>query len=262
MNEKMQEFEHRQAKVNKKLLTKTTIFLDPAKEAECLDLMAEAGLHLNKYSYWDAISFKEGKPVHVHHVLDYRWFKDEHEYLSYIGKRSVRGWTHVAGTLRSGRQYFVCDLDSQGYPMGKEEETLFPRQDALEGRKKRFATQIFSLTLVLAIYLALLFAIYGFTWDLFGFAADLSGLSGVDLMYAVLPELPFWLIKVVPFFLLFGFWIFYIVDFFRIDKLIEDAKTNGSKPKRRMPEVMDIVDETEDAGDTVSASSIKRLGNK
>ncbi|MBE6036711.1 MAG: DUF2812 domain-containing protein [Clostridiales bacterium] len=257
MNEKMQEFEHRQAKADKKLLTKATIFLDPAEEAATLDVMAEMGLILDKYSYWDSISFKKGKPVRVHHVLDYRWFKTPEEYMSYIGKRSVRGWTHIAGTTRSGRQYFACDVDSDGNPLGKEEDILFPRAEALKGRRKRFITQVLSLTLVLLAYLAALFAMFGFSWEIFGFSADLSGLSGVDLLYAVLPELPFWLFKVIPFFLLLGFWVYYIVDIFRIRKLIyAEAVKNVSKKTKKSEAA------AEAEGEAVSARSIKRLGDE
>ena len=262
MSEKMQEYELRQAKADKRFLTKATIFLDPANEAATLDVMAEMGLVLDKYSYWDAISFKRSKPVNVHHVLDYRWFKNPEEYMSYIGKRSVRGWTHVAGTTRSGRQYFVCDVDSEGNPLGKEEDALFPRMDALNGRRKRFITQVLSLTLVLIAYLAVLFAMYGFTWEIFGFSADLAGLSGLDLLYAVLPELPFWMIKVIPFFLLFGFWIYYIVDIFRINKLIkaEESKQVSKQKKKAEPVIVEQKQEAEEKQETVSAKSIKRLG--
>ena len=208
------ELDRRIAKQQKKGMNTSKIFLDPKDEEEALDIFAEDGYFVEKASFWDLVTFRAAEPLRVRHRLDFRWFRSKEEYVRYVSERTLAGWSHIWGTQRSGRQYWMCDTDAYGEPLGKREETLFPRKAILTGRRKRLLTQVIVLALLIAAWVAFLFAIFGVTWRAFWIWGDSSSLL----------QLPILFIKTGPLVAFVGFLVYYLILYFRAGKLIGEAE--------------------------------------
>ncbi len=213
MNRLDADFERRYAKQQKKGMNTSKIFLDPKDEEEALDIFAEDGYFVEKASFWDLVSFRAADPMSVRHRLDFRWFGSKEEYIRYVSERTLAGWSHIWGTQRSGRQYWMCDKDRYGEPLGKREETLFPRKAILIGRRKRLLSQIVALAALVAAWTAFLFAIFGVTWRAFWIWGDSSSLL----------QLPILFVKTGPLVAFLGFLVYYLILYFRAGKLIREA---------------------------------------
>ena len=212
MNRLDADFERRYAKQQKKGMNTSKIFLDPRDEEECLDIFAEDGYFVEKASFWDLVNFRTGSPLLVRHRLDYRWFRTKDEYVRYVSERTLAGWSHIWGTWRSGRQYWMCDTDRYGEPLGKREDALFPRKEILIGRRKRLLSQIIALAVIIAAWVCFLFAIFGVTWRAFWFWGDSTSLLQIPILF----------VKTGPLLAFLGFLIYYLILYFRAGKLIRE----------------------------------------
>ena len=210
MNRLDADFDRRYAKQKKKSLNTSKIFLDPRDEEEALDIFAEDGYFVDKASYWDLVTFRTADGMLVKNRVDFRWFRTKDEYVRYVSERTLAGWSHIWGTQRSGRQYWMCDRDRYGEPLGKREDALFPRKEILTGRRKRLLSQVIVLALLIAAWTAFLFAIFGVTWRAFWLWGDSTSLLQIPILF----------IKTGPVVAFLGFLIYYLILYVRAGKLI------------------------------------------
>lgn len=206
-----EEADRQYKKQQKKGQNTSKIFLDPRDEEEALNIFAEDGYFVKKASYWDLVSFRTGEGMFVHYRVDFRWFRSKDDFTRYLAERTLAGWSHIWGTQKSGRQYWMCDADYEGNITGKKEDELFPRKAILAGRKKRFLSQILVLTAILILWIVFLFLIFGVTWRAFWFWTD-----------RYLLEFPILIIKLGPFLALLGFWVYYIIQYVRLGRIIRE----------------------------------------
>ena len=193
----------------KKLNNTSKIFIDPREEEEALNIYAEDGFVLKKASFWDLLNFDTSKRRQVYHRVDFCWFSSKEEFTDYVAERALKGWAHVWGTKKSGRQYFVCDVDEATLePLGQDEDLLFPRERALEGRKRRFLAQVLLLIGILIVYALFIFSVLGFSLRSFWFVSD-----------RLIVEFPIVILKTGPFLALLGFCIYYLICYFKVKKI-------------------------------------------
>jgi|GEM_PF-5213667 len=214
MNRLDADFDRRYAKQQKKGMNTSKIFLDPRDEEEALGIFAEDGYFVGKASYWDLVTFRAGNPLLVRYRLDFRWFRTKEDYIRYVSERTLAGWSHIWGTQKSGRQYWMCDTDREGEPLGKREDVLFPRKEILIGRRKRLLSQILALLLIIALWIAFLFTIFGVTWRAFWFWGDSTSLLQIPILF----------IKTGPLLAFLGFAIYYTILYIRAGKLIREVE--------------------------------------
>lgn len=85
-------------------MKKYKIFMNFDKEEKWLTDMERKGYTLVKNSY--GYTFQSGEPKQTEIKIDYRTFKDGEEFEDYRTLYEDSGWEHIAGTKRSGSQYF------------------------------------------------------------------------------------------------------------------------------------------------------------
>ena len=216
MSRHTEEFDRRYAKQQKKGMNTSKIFLDPKDEEETLNIFAEDGFFVEKASFWDLVTFRAADPMLVKHRLDYRWFRSKEDYVRYVSERTLAGWSHIWGNQSTGRQYWMCDTDRYGEPLGKREDALFPRKEILIGRRKRLLSQIIALIVIVAAWVSFLFAIFGVTWRAFWLWGDSPSLLQFPILF----------IKTGPLIAFVGFLVYYAILYVRAGKLIREANGN------------------------------------
>lgn len=92
--------------------------------------MARDGYHLQHVFF--GYQFRRGEPEEATIKVDYRVFKNKEDYIDYCMMFEDSGWKHLAGTKRSGIQYFQKMDDAA-------EDDIFSDQASRAARYKRYA---------------------------------------------------------------------------------------------------------------------------
>jgi len=128
-------------------MRKFRFFLDFEKEERWLNQMAAEGFELVGKSV--AYRFRPSKPENAIIKIDYRIFKNEAHFQDYCALFEDSGWKHIAGTRKSGTQYF------KKVDRGASED-IFSDVDSKAGRYKRMSQMYIALSLMyLPIFIAL-----------------------------------------------------------------------------------------------------------
>lgn len=89
------------------MIRKSKIFTDVSKEEKWLGSMAEQGWMLVGITAFERYCFEQGEPHAWNYRVDYRTFKSQQDFADYVQLFEDSGWHHIAGTKKSGPQYFV-----------------------------------------------------------------------------------------------------------------------------------------------------------
>jgi len=87
-------------------MRKFKLFQSYDSEEQWLSEQAAAGWTLAKKGL--LYTFRKQSPQKLVYNVDYRTFKSKADYQSYLSLFADAGWTHAAGSLRSGEQYFTA----------------------------------------------------------------------------------------------------------------------------------------------------------
>lgn len=193
-------------------MTRLKFFLSFEKEEKWLEKMSEQGWLLCKNGFF--YHFEKAEPMHRTIRMDYREFRKDSDFSSYISMFEDSGWRHLAGKKGSGNQYFLkAGPDST--------DDIFSDGASKAGRYKRLADMylcfaICFLPIVIGNGRDLSYLLSPKQWYL---TPGLWDLKGLDFLRAFLFETPFALFR-GPFLL--------IVDavflFFAIKSLISYRK--------------------------------------
>lgn len=145
-------------------MIKYRFFLDFAKEEAWLREMARQGWELTGVSF--GYHFRQTEPQDAVIRIDFRQFTGQDEYLNYRTLFEDSGWQHIAGSLKSGVQYFKrvrsgSNLSAPGGPgeAGADDsqpEDIFSDQLSRAERYRRISR--FWLTMAL-VFLVILLAL-------------------------------------------------------------------------------------------------------
>ena len=86
-------------------MKKCKFFLSYEKEEKWLEYMASQGYQLKKKGY--TYMFESAPPAQANIRIDYRKFKKQRDFEDYCSSFQKSGWRHIAGTKKSGTQYFT-----------------------------------------------------------------------------------------------------------------------------------------------------------
>jgi len=87
-------------------MKKLKLFRSYQAEEKWLSEQAATGWKLVKKGLF--YTFRKHSPQQQAFSVDYRTFKNKADYESYLSLFSDAGWTHAAGKIRSGEQYFTA----------------------------------------------------------------------------------------------------------------------------------------------------------
>jgi len=110
-------------------MKKLKIFLSFEKEQKWLEKMAAKGWQLNKQRL--LYTFVSSKPSTANIKIDYRYFKNENDFLEYRTLFEDSGWKHLSGTKFSGNQYFMQTSDTGGTDIFSDESSKAARYQRL-----------------------------------------------------------------------------------------------------------------------------------
>ncbi|MBE9914673.1 DUF2812 domain-containing protein [Paenibacillus donghaensis] len=191
-------------------MKKFKFFTDFDREERWLNEMARAGYVLAGKTF--AYEFAEVQPQEANYRMDYRNFKTAQDFEDYRALFEDSGWKHIAGTKRSGYQYFK-------QISGQADGDIFSDADSKAGRYRRIADMWSSLACCY-IPLFMVFMLNGtvnmtavMNPKVLYYTPGLWERSGVDFWKAFLFETPFALLRgfswmVIPLMILvyFVFW--------------------------------------------------------
>lgn len=167
---------------------KFKFFLDFEKEEKWLEKMALEGYHLQ--STFFGYQFQRGEPEETTIKIDFRRFRKNDDFIDYWTMFEDSGWKHLAGSKKSGIQYFKKIDDTV-------EDEIFSDHHSKAARYKRYAQMFFGLAMS---YLPLLIVFY--LTDIIDFTAFIHpkelyytpGLwdkTGISFWFSFLFETPF-----------------------------------------------------------------------
>jgi len=169
-------------------MRKFKFFINFQKEEKWLEQMATQGWRLKKQ--WFGYVFESATPEQVNIKIDYRHFKNQHDFLEYRSLFADGGWQHISGTKNSGNQYFkqICDCNG---------EDIFSDDTSRAGRYKRLSNMMLAM-----LFVWLPFVIISYTKGTLGLEAFISPrelyltpglweLSGSSFWRAFIFETPF-----------------------------------------------------------------------
>ncbi|MEK4059949.1 MULTISPECIES: DUF2812 domain-containing protein [unclassified Paenibacillus] len=133
-------------------MKKWMFFTNFEKEEKWLNEMAKQGYQIIKKSFYSNMyEFKTIEPENSIIKIDYRKFNKIEEYKNYLTLFEDSGWEHLAGTKKSGYQYFK-KVDISG------SDDIFSDVASKAGRYKRLSdmsiTQLSFLLPIFAILIA------------------------------------------------------------------------------------------------------------
>lgn len=104
---------------------KFKLFLDYSKEEKWLNEMAKTGYQLAKVTV--GYHFKQSEPEDACIRIDFRFFRNQADYISYVAMFEDSGWTHIAGTRNTGVQYFKRLSDASNEDIFSDPESRAQR---------------------------------------------------------------------------------------------------------------------------------------
>jgi len=118
-------------------MRKFKIFINLDKEETWLNEMAGSGYELISASN-GFYAFRSGQPDQANIRIDYRVFTYRDSFEDYVALFEDSGWKHIAGTKRSGHQYFKRIAEDGG-------EDIFSDKDSKSSRYRRMSQMWLSL---------------------------------------------------------------------------------------------------------------------
>jgi len=169
-------------------MRKFKFFINFQKEEKWLEQMATQGWRLKKQ--WLGYVFESATPEQANIKIDYRHFKNQHDFLEYRSLFADGGWQHISGTKNSGNQYFKQIGDCNG-------EDIFSDDTSRAGRYKRLSNMMLTM-----LFVWFPFVIISYTQGTLGLEAFISPrelyltpglweLSGSAFWIAFIFETPF-----------------------------------------------------------------------
>jgi len=169
-------------------MRKFKFFINFQKEEKWLEQMATQGWRLKKQ--WLGYVFESATPEQANIKIDYRHFKNQHDFLEYRSLFADGGWQHISGTKNSGNQYFKQIGDCNG-------EDIFSDDTSRAGRYKRLSNMMLTM-----LFVWFPFVIISYTQGTLGLEAFISPrelyltpglweLSGSTFWRAFIFETPF-----------------------------------------------------------------------
>ncbi|MGH4124831.1 MAG: DUF2812 domain-containing protein [Clostridium sp.] len=146
-------------------MRKFKFFIDYDKEEKWLKKMAKKGYELENISFGH--KFRSIKPENATVKIDYRIFKKNEDFIEYCVLFEDSGWKHIAGSKKSGVQYFKKNDENS-------QEDIFSDTISKAGKYKRLSNMFLIPT---ATNLAL-FAIY-----ITGGQINVNSLINLKLLY-------------------------------------------------------------------------------
>jgi hypothetical protein len=202
-------------------MNKTKFFLNYDKEEKWLVGMAAQGWQLIKTGF--SYTFVSAPPEQAAVIrIDYRQFKKEQDFADYCSLFEDSGWRHIAGTKRSGAQYFR-KIGNDG------SDDIFSDSSSRAGRYKRLSDMWMSIWVVfLPILVALMTTSQTKISELFDLKAlyltpGLWDMSGWNFWWHFLFETPFVILR--SFSWIIWLMLFFVYVFFAIKSQVMYKKT-------------------------------------
>ncbi|WP_372628909.1 DUF2812 domain-containing protein [Cohnella sp.] len=123
------------------------LFRSYQAEEKWLSEQAETGWRLVKKGLF--YTFRKHSPQRLVYSVDYRTFKTRADYNSYLSLFSDAGWTHTAGSIRSGEQYFTAP------PQQGEELSIFSDKESSHSRYTKKAWHSLLKALLIFVFMIL-----------------------------------------------------------------------------------------------------------
>ncbi len=196
------------------------LFADPSQEESWINAIQAQGYQLVKVEQWRfRYEFEptvSPKPIRI----DYRDFYSSRSHKEYVTFFEDAGWEHLAGGLFGGQQYFVQREQAS-------DADIFSDWESKKAMKKRMLEGAISTAVISIFYVNFMAGNKGIhlgdyllphRW----FMAEGIWQMPKDLMWkAVLFELPFALLRVLPFYLFLGMAIFYSYRYMKVSQSIK-----------------------------------------
>jgi hypothetical protein len=190
-------------------IIKFKLFKSYSEEETWLNQQASAGWKLVKKGLF--YTFQKSSQQQLFYSIDYRIFKNKADYQEYLNFYDS-GWTHMAGSLRSGEHYFTT---SNGQEKGT---SIFSDRDSSALRYKKKAANSFQGVSAIICYLLMAHSVKIFDLKMIihperaFLTPGLWERSGEIFWQAFFFELPFALIfRILPIILLMGYLILLII---------------------------------------------------
>lgn len=146
-------------------MKKFKCFIDFDKEEKWLHEMAKEGYELEKvcFGYKFCCALPKDSTIRI----DYRTFKKQEDFIDYCNLFGDSGWEHIAGSRKSGAQYFKkVDENSQG--------DIFSDAISKAGKYKRLSDMCGKLTF---LYLMLFVSVF------YGGSFNVNSILNPKLLY-------------------------------------------------------------------------------
>ncbi|MBU3144084.1 DUF2812 domain-containing protein [Clostridium sp. CF012] len=114
-------------------MIKFKFFINYDKEEKWLNEMAKKGYEL-EYMYF-GYKFRSIKPENATVRIDYRVFKKKEDFIEYCFLFEDSGWKHIAGSKKSGNQYFKKNDENS-------QEDIFSDGISRAGKYKRLSDML------------------------------------------------------------------------------------------------------------------------
>ncbi len=180
-------------------MNKYKFFIDVQKEEAWLNDMAHQGWTLKKvsssvYTFPFVYAFERNPLTELKFKIDYRTFKTKDDFDDYRRLFQDSGWRHVAGTQRSGKQYFIQTAKAV-------DDDIFSDNVSKAARYKRLSDMWISIA-ISYIPLLVVFHLTGIVDTaallnpkLLYYTPDLWNMAGATFWRAFLFETPFALMR-------------------------------------------------------------------
>ena len=121
-------------------MKKFRFYVDFNKEEKWLESMALEGRELKSQGFF--YTFKSVPPEEVNIKIDYRFFKNQSDYIDYYQLFEDSGWKLIAGSKNNGNQYFKKINKNS-------DDDIFSDNASRAGRYKRLSYMMLSMLVVL-----------------------------------------------------------------------------------------------------------------
>ncbi|MCK8059357.1 MULTISPECIES: DUF2812 domain-containing protein [unclassified Fusibacter] len=123
------------------------LFINNLKEEAWINEMAKSGWLIDKIGF--GYTFKKQDTQIETLKMDYRVFSKKEDFEAYVSLFEDFGWKHIAGSRRSGAQYFIHENPNA-------EEDIFSDEASQAARVKRMRSQLRQSMAVLLVNFSVL----------------------------------------------------------------------------------------------------------
>ena len=121
-------------------MKKFRCYVDFYKEEKWLESMALQGWGLKRQGFF--YSFVSAQPEEVNIKIDYRFFKNQSDYINYCQLFEDSGWKLIAGSKNNGNQYFKKISENS-------DDDIFSDNASRAGRYKRLSYMMLYILIIL-----------------------------------------------------------------------------------------------------------------